>query len=293
MQIRRLIGAAILLGAGAVVAGPVPPPISQFEFETRTGFQNWACEGVSPCNLTGNESITGFGGATIYEHLSWGTGSNQNPFVSGGGSATDPYLAQSHLDIMNFVGGGHYIQTNGAWETINAFTHTNNVITTAGGNLGTTQINSWFQLLSPVPLSDPGVSLLTFDETLNLDSDDCPGPNPNGSACDDIFTIPGLSGTFLFYIDPNYFYSYWISFQFLQGPGASVVDNGDGTFTVYTTEACSEDDEAGCSAGEPYAAGVSTIFTQARIFTVFIPEPGTLMLFGIGALALGLRRRKR
>ena len=31
MQFRRLIGAALLLGAGAVVAGPVPPPISDFE----------------------------------------------------------------------------------------------------------------------------------------------------------------------------------------------------------------------------------------------------------------------
>lgn len=286
MRIRNLIAAVTLVAAGAVAADP----IASFDFETRTGFENWACDGDGVCGLTANEPVTGFAGASLYEHLSWGTGSSQNPFVSGGGSTQDPYSAQSHLNITNFIGAGNSIITNGGWTTINVFTHTNNIITTAGGNLGAVDVNGWFQLTSPVSLSVPGINPLYFDETLNLDAEECPGPNPLGTACDDVFTTTALEGTFMFYNDG--FYSYWISFQFAAGPGAAVIDNGDGTFTIYTTEACSQDGDAGCAAGEPYSAGISTIYTQARIFTVFIPEPGTMLLMGIGALAFGLRRRK-
>ena len=287
MQLRKLLAVAGLAFAGVASANVMIP---SFDFETRTGFENWACSTAVNCHLTGNENITGYMGANLAEHLSWGTGSSQNPFVSGGGNAHHAYNAQSHLDITNFIGAGNSITTNGAWETINVFTHTNNIITTAGGNLGSVDVNGWFQLIAPVGLSVPGVNPLYFDETLNLDSGECPGPNPLGTACDDLFTTTGLDATFMFYSDG--FYSYWISFQFAAGPGAAVIPNGDGTFSIYTTEACSTDGQAGCGPGEPYSAGVSSVYTQARIWTMFIPEPSTMLLMGLGVLALGMRRRK-
>jgi hypothetical protein len=272
MRFKQLMVASIMLSSsGLALAGPVVP---SWDFETTTGFDDdgaWTCQGGAPgdntCDLTfSNLNADG----SDYETLSWGTPAESN---------TDD--AQSYLDITNLIGS---IITGGGWFDINYFDHYNHIITTAGGNMETVNINGLFEITSPIGFGIPGTNGVLFDETVNFDAEDCPGPNPNDSACDDIFVTGVLQSTIGFWYDGR---QYFLSFRFLAGEGTTVVDNGDGTVTIFTTEACSTDGQAGCGEGEPYTPGISRLITQARID---VPAPESLALFGLGLLLFGLHR---
>ncbi|MFZ5843409.1 MAG: THxN family PEP-CTERM protein [Pseudomonadota bacterium] len=274
MRFKQLMVAGMML-AGAGVAN-ADPSIPSFDFETTTGFidSGWTCEGgavdANICSMNfSNVNTDG-----TYRNLAWGTEAN-------------PEDAQSYLEITNIAGT---IITNGGWVDINYFDHYNHIITSAGGNMETVGVSGLFELVAPLYFPVGGVNGVLFDETFNVDSDDCPGPNPNDSACDDIFRTGGLQGSIPFFYDGGGWYV--LSFQFFAGPGTTVVDNGDGTFTIYTTEACSTDGEAGCGEGEVYSEGFSRLITQARIDYI-VPTPETLALLGVGLLAFSLRRPRK
>lgn len=274
MRFKQLMVAGMML-AGAGVAN-ADPSIPSFDFETTTGFigSGWTCEGGAVddniCSMNFSDANTD----GTYRNLSWGTEAN-------------PEDAQSYLEITNIAGT---IITNGGWVDINYFDHYNHIITAAGGNMETVGVSGLFELVAPLYFPVGGVNGVLFDETFNLDSDECPGPNPNDSACDDIFRTGGLQGSIPFFYDGGGWYV--LSFQFFAGPGTTVVDNGDGTFTIYTTEACSADGEAGCGEGEVYSEGFSRLITQARIDYI-VPTPETLALLGAGLLAFSLRRPRK
>lgn len=271
-------------------AGHASPLISWFDFETRTGFQNWACASAGSCGLLGTGAISGFGGATLQQHLSWGTGSTLNPFVMGGGNPQNPAFAQSQLHITNYIGPGHTIVTDGGWTNINQFTHVNHIITIAGGALGAVNVNGWFQLLSPVALDIAQINPVTFLETVNVGAKNCPGPNPWGTACDDVFTITPLAEQMQFYYDGTY--RYFLAFRFFADPSVNaVIVNPDGTVSLYTREACSAGGAAGACVGG-YQPGVTTVYTQARIWTVLpLSNPLLFMMLGGFLLAAFARRR--
>jgi hypothetical protein len=270
MRFKQLMLAGMML-AGAGAAGAAD--IASFDFETTTGFNDsgWTCQGGAVEDNTCSLGFSNLNSEGTYNTLSWGTEAN-------------PVDSQSFLDITNIAGT---IITNGGWVDINYFDHYNHIITEAGGNMETVAISGLFEIVSPLFFPVGGVNGVFFDETFNVDSDECPGPNPNDSACDDIFVTGGLEGSIPFYYDGGGWYV--LSFQFFAGPGTTVVDNGDGTFTIFTTEACSTDGEAGCGEGETYAPGISRLITQARIDYI-VPAPETLALLGIGLLGFAMRR---
>lgn len=275
MRLRHFMVAGLLFaGSGMALATPT---VTEWDFETITGFEDdglWSCDGdaagVNSCSLS-FESPNSNGDSEI---LRWGTESN-------------PDDAQSYLEITNILGT---LTTNGGWEDINYFDHYNHVITAAGGSLGFVNIASLFTILDPLGvLPDFGGSGngLSFLETLNVQ--DCPTPTPNNTFCDDIFTTSSLSGSLDFMVAGDGGL-YTISFQFLAGVGTTIVDNGDGTFTIYTSEACSADGEVGCQEDEVYAAGFSRLITQAQI--TYVSEPAYLALMGFALLGLFSRRMR-
>ena len=275
MNFKKLVLAGMMLaGAGSASAFPTIP---SFDFETTTGFDDggWSCQGggveANICSM-GFDNLNGNG---TYDVVSWGTEAN-------------PDDSQSYLEITNIAGT---ILTNGGWVDINYFDHYNHIITSAGGNMESVTVQGLFEIVSPLFLGVGSPAPVTFDETLNQDSEDCPAPNPNDSACDDIFTTTGLSASVPFYNDGGGWYV--LSFQFFAGVGTTIVDNGDGTFTIYTTEACSTDGIAGCGEGEEYAPGFSRLITQARIDYIPVPTPETLALLGLGLVGFALRRQRR
>lgn len=271
MRLKQLILAGFALAGASVVSAD--PTIPSFDFETTTGFVNsgWTCQGGAVDANTCSMNFSNANGNGTYDTLSWGTEAN-------------PVDSQSYLDITNIAGT---IITNGGWVDINYFDHYNHIITEAGGNMETVTVQGLFEIVNPVFFGVGSPAPVIFDETFNQNSNVCPGPNPNGSACDDIFVTTGLSASIPFYYDGGGWYI--LSFQFFAGEGTTVVPNGDGTFTIYTTEACSTDGQAGCSAGEVYTPGISRLITQARIDYV-VPTPETLALLGLGLVGFALRR---
>ncbi len=276
MKAFKWLAAGLLLSsAGFAGAAEI---ITDWDFETTTGFDNdgaWTCsngEGAGD-----NDCALGFSdlnsGGEDYEQLAWGTP-----------SAINEDDAQSYLEITNLAGT---IITGGGWFDINYFDHYNHIITAAGGYMSSVNINGLFEIVSPIDFDVPGTNGVAFTETFNTDSDDCPGPNPLESACDDIFVTGVLQAEIPIWVDGRL---YILSFRFLAGEGTFVTDNGDGTVTIFTTEACSEDGEAGCSAEEGYVPGFSRLITQARID---VPAPETLALLGLGLLGFALRRQRK
>jgi hypothetical protein len=276
MKAFKLLAAGLLLGSvGVASAGPV---ITDWDFETVTGFDDdglWTCSngegpGDNDCDMSFEDLNSG---GEDYEILRWGTP-----------SAINEDDAQSYLEVTNLAGT---IITNGGWFDINYFDHWNHIITSAGGAMATVNINGLFSIVSPIDFDVPGTNAVAFNETFNVDSDDCPGPNPLDTACDDIFTTGVLQANIPLWVDGRL---YFLTFRFLAGEGTFVVDNGNGTVTIYTTEACSEDGEAGCSAEEGYVPGFSRLITQARID---IPAPEALALIGVGLLGFAMRRQRK
>lgn len=298
MNFKKLAAIGLFaLGAGVAQADPIQ---GSFNFTTTGNFAGATCTGDS--NSPYNCAISppnGVGG----QLLRWGDPAN-------------PWGRQSALHIVNSgqsygrdynhdgsYGGvgegllgtiGNTITTSGGWANISAFEHYNNIIWTSGGQIS--MVNILASLTIPgVPLPPPwgaGGNLVQFTESLNGQS--CATPTPNGTFCDDFFSGLSLEGGYNFTLGGN---NYRLSLRFVAGPGATLVPAGttviDGVeftnWVAYTSEPCIERNPNGsCKRyGEPsefnsatYRPGYSVIFTQARIDA--IPEPGSLVLLGLG-----------
>jgi len=190
---------------------------------------------------------------------------------------TDAGPARSFLRILPPSNTSVAITSDTDWVDINLLQHENNIIPVS--SFGFT-----IDLLTSILVADaantplfglPELALgVTFTETPN--SSPCPGPNPLGSVCDDIFVVAGLdqvTGSFLFPFGGE---TYSLSFRVLADPltGSFFDDaNPDGGGTIYTAENFT-----------------SQLRVQARIDQ--IPEPGTLALLGLGLLGLPLVARR-
>ena len=139
--------------------------------------------------------------------------------------------------------------------------------------------------------SDTTTTSLRYWETTNVTTglDNCDGPTPLGSICDDEYTVLALSlAPLAFTLDG---YEYTIDFRLEPATGTIVCVNGD------LSPACQA---AGVTFGagelmKVYAAELdeSNLFVAARWTATQIPEPGVLGLLGIGLMGMGLSARRR
>lgn len=201
--------------------------------------------------------------------------------------------------------------TNGGWVRFNAFEHFNNIITMAGGNLHTVQVNTSFNLLNyeslvGMPLPSPwsgSYANINFVETENRDV--CAYPSPNQTKCDDFFTGVSVKGPHQFWVGND---QYQLSFRFVAGPGATAVSTGTRTvngityedFRIYTSEACVRNASNQCTvvngatvSTNAYEPGYSSYFIEARMDHIkTVPEPGTIGIFAASLLGVGFLRKK-
>lgn len=174
----------------------------------------------------------------------------------------------SSLDLSDVVQTG--VNVGDAPVIIGTITHTN-VVIPLSFNYSINLINT-FAVTDEADLSvdnfPPQAIGITFTETGNTEP--CPAPNPQASICDDFFTfdLAGLASAP--FIDSEGKLKI-VQFGLIAGPGAAVI--GDKIFTAEAT--------------------TSSISITAQI--VEVDTPATLLLFGIGLVALGtgVKRRRR
>lgn len=285
---KKILAGLVLASSAFFTAGAYAAVIGAWDWASDGGFVDAASgAGAATCNNGAtqdacnlefsNAGATPSGIAGTSSMLTWGIPSTASGSGNGQQSGLQGIFGAS--DMAGFDAGAlgfesipiapfGQIITNGGWTTTGAAIHYNNVITIPGGAMETTSLTTTFQLLTPVPLPVFGATLdIEFDETSNLVTP-CPGGNPHGTVCDDIFTLTGSLAPQTFEVLGQ---SYQISFRFADGPGAIV--DGD---TIYTAE---------------LSPGRAIVYVQARIDT--IPLPGVLALMGMGLVMIGWQARGR
>ena len=285
--------AAALAFSALAAASQAAPLVTNFFASTHGGFIAGTAVCVAGitanCDL-GTTPVTGLSGAEVeplnlpapgvlFNTVSWGIGFS-NPAL------------QSSLQTAHFAGVN--LTVNGAAQRIDSFIHNNNVINFNGdvGGINHLSAVNVFGSVSltagaggfpdfpapPVPGTNyfPGLSPVTFVETLNLGSDAActaaNGNNPLDSLCDDYFETAALDATALFFTDAGGT-QYFIEFGF--DNGTAFVENGVVLGKrIWTAEGLQ-----------------SIVYTTARIFTV--PEPTMLGLFGFALVGVALSRRRK
>lgn len=282
MKTRNVLAGVLLASGGLFATGASAAPIAAWDWQTDGGFVDGAstCDnGAAPgaCDLQYDNASgnTPSGIAGTSSVITWGEGTSldggngQQSGLQGifGSSSSTGFnaalLGSDEVPIPEF----EQIVTNNGWYNTGAAVHYNNVITSEGGAMASSILRTSFQLTAPVAGDVNETDMdIAFNETLNVSP--CEFPNPQGTVCDDIFTLSATLDPIVFTVGGQ---QYVASFQFAPGDGAQVI--GD---TIYTSET---------------APGTSTVFVQARIDT--IPVPGVLALMGMGLMMIGWQVRGR
>ncbi|MES2625358.1 MAG: THxN family PEP-CTERM protein [Pseudomonadota bacterium] len=167
------------------------------------------------------------------------------------------------------------------WTTISTLQHNNNIISSS---------NSWFDqdiwgrfilsdadgASSEVVDSDSVISL-NFTETKNAKK--CAAPNPVGTACDDYFTITTPIDDIFFAANDG---SQWMAtFRFANLVNAAQIAN-----VVYTGE--------GTTSSVDVQVLVTNTGAPLRVSNLAaIPEPATVVLFGLGLIGLYIANQRK
>jgi hypothetical protein len=283
MNTKKVLAGLVLATSGFFAAGASAAEIAAWDWVTDGGFNiggstcsnggEAACalgydnaSGVTPSGIAGTASVMTWGTPSSSAAANGEQSGLQGVFgASGSGGYNAQLLGSDPVAIPMF----EQIITNGGWTNTGAAIHYNNIITPAGGHMSTSMLETTFQLLTPGagPVNEANIGIV-FSETNN--NSPCPGGNPHGTICDDIFSISSALPPITFVFDGI---TYKASFRFFDGPG-SIVDGN----TIYTAE---------------NSPGTAVMYVQGRIDT--IPLPGILFLMGMGLMMLGWRvggRRK-
>lgn len=241
-----------------------------------------------------------------YSNSSPGTAAEQ--IIGGSNAATpltdtfgDPLRLVGATQLPNGVVTGGVADADGQWNAgdwwvIDTLIQTNNELTSRGGNPSDPlwQVDALANLRfyadaarTDLAYADPETSNnISFYETLNTGTlSACDSLNPLDTLCDDVFTVSSSALAPVSFYRGNYRYD--ISFGLLPGDSAEagvdagksfVVDNGDGTLSVFTPET---------------RPGKSSIHVAMSYTATAVPEPSVLGLVGAGMLALGFAGRRR
>jgi len=175
---------------------------------------------------------------------------------------------QSTLTVTNF---NQTIDTNilNAPVVLQTFNQVNNILTVSSGTVVGWSLGFVNELTIDGSVGGLVTNQITFNETPNVAN--CPLPTPNGTSCDDIYTVNNVDD----YIDLGNNLSLHI---FLQAGNNfhCLTSTTPGLVDCYTAE------------GDP---GFSDISVYAEVIST-IPEPGVLLLFSVGLLGMAMLRTK-
>jgi hypothetical protein len=247
-MINKMTKVGALLGALALSI-PANAALIQLNFDS--GFV--AADVATDTTVVALDAVGSVGGMNVNRSIGWLQ--NSNP--------------RSTLTVTNFNPIIDTILLNNP-VVLQTFNQVNNILTVPSGtSVGWTL--GFVNELTIDGVAGPLVNnQITFNETLNQTT--CPLPTPNGTQCDDIYTINDVDD----YIDIGGGLSLHVylrpdnNFQCLASTTPGMVD-------CYTAE------------GNP---GFSQISVVAEVVEN-IPEPQTLLLLGLGLAGLGFARNKR
>lgn len=309
MKLNKLLVAGLLAGVTSAAQAGI---VTNWDFSNQAGWLDWEPLGANPPITASGSSDSGSAYGNIID-------SDEDGDIDGADGPLPTLLEwgtavgtdRSSLFADSAADGS--IVTNGAFVDGTPITHNNFIINddylTNASLLDALLLEPTAAMGGGVPVPGQFGALLTgpqlhfnilFFETLNGNNGDpiCPNGTPNGQGinapgCSDIFVVDNTIPAFPFVVG-NDFVEFTVPFQVSLDPdwdSMYYLTTRLSGLTTVTDDACANVGAA------PGCVGFVTRENDENIlnaqFRITVPEPGTLAIFGLGLLGLGLAGRRR